>query len=187
MATWRSVRPLRILDWDCENRPLSYLGGDFTTPELTVIAWKFPGRDMQVVYQPDHPITEMLSAFLEAYDEADMVTGHNIIKHDLRLINAMLLEQGEPPLHPKLVCDTYAHLKTRSPGFASQATLAEMMGVPAPKVSMSTVAWRGANRLLPEAVERAVKRGIGDVKQHIALRRELLRRGWLRPPRVWTP
>jgi hypothetical protein len=30
-----------ILDFDSENRALSYLGGDFTTKELTGIAWSF--------------------------------------------------------------------------------------------------------------------------------------------------
>jgi len=187
MAKWRNVRPLRVLDFDCENRPLSYLGGDFTTPELTVIAWKFPREDLQVMYQPEHTLSEMLSGFVEAYDSADMVTGHNILKHDLRLINAMLLEHGQPPLRPKLVSDTYRDLKRRSPGFASQASLAEMLGVRAPKVGMTTPGWRKANRLLPEGVERAVNRGVGDVRQHILLRKELLKRGWLRPPRIWYP
>ena len=187
MAEWRRLRPFKILDFDCENRPLSYLSGDFTTPELTVIAWKFPGQDLRCVYQPNHSLDQMLRSFLEVYDEADMVTGHNIIRHDLRLINAMLLEQGMLPLGCKLVCDTWADLKKRSPGFASQATLAETLGVRAPKVGMSTPAWRKANRLESEAVERAVKRAIGDVRQHIPMRKVLLARGWLRSPRVWRP
>ena len=33
-----SARPLRVLDFDIENRPLSYLGSDFTTAEVTAIA-----------------------------------------------------------------------------------------------------------------------------------------------------
>jgi hypothetical protein len=126
-------------------------------------------------------------AFVNTYNEADLVTGHNIIRHDLRLANAMLLEQGMAPLPPKMVSDTWAHLRKRSPGFASQENLAAFLGVRAPKLGMSTKAWRGANRMDPEAVDRAVARAVADVRQHIALRRRLLDLGWLKPPRLWTP
>jgi hypothetical protein len=34
---------LRVLDFDIENRPLSYLGMDFTTAEITSIAASFEG------------------------------------------------------------------------------------------------------------------------------------------------
>lgn len=187
MALTRTTAP-RILDFDCENRPLSYLGGDFTTPELTVTAWKFlPRGDILVTALGNHDMTEMLRSFQEAYIESDMVTGHNIIKHDLPLVNAMLLEQGLSPLGPKLVCDTWAHLKKRSAGFASQETLAAMLGIRAPKVGMSTVKWREANRLGPEGVDKAMNRAMGDVKQHIALRKKLLELDWLHGPRIWKP
>lgn len=187
MGPLRTTAP-RLLDFDFENRPLSYLGGDFTTPEITVAAWKMlPRGDLFCVWQPEHTVRDMLLAFVNAYDEADIVTGHNIIRHDLRLANAMLLELGLSPLGPKLVSDTYAHLKKRSPGFASQENLAAMLGVRAPKVRMSSHAWRDANRMTPEAVIRATDRAVGDVKQHIQLRARLLELGWLHGPRRWQP
>ena len=190
----------RILDFDCENRPLSYLGSDFTTPELTGVAWKFIGTKgkpdalcMGEVVGTDiagnkRVITgqTMLLGFLAAYVQADIITGHNIRKHDLPLLNASLLEQGLSPLPAKMTCDTYADLKRRSPGFASQATLSEMLGVRSPKVGMSTVAWRNANRL-NGGVEQTRKRVVGDVVQHIEMRARLLELGWLRAPRLWTP
>ncbi len=188
MSRWVTVRPLRILDWDLENRPISYLGGDFTTPEVTAIAWQWTGqRPFYVLALGDVPLRTMLLGFVAAYTQADMLTGHNIRKHDLPLLNAMLLEQGLSPLPPKLVCDTYTDLKRRAPGFASQATLAQMLGVKAPKVGMSTPDWRAANRLTPAGIEKTRRRVVGDVRQHIALRKELLKRDWLRPPRIWTP
>jgi hypothetical protein len=189
VATWRKVRPLRTLDFDCENRPLSYLGGDFTTPELTAVAYQFIGeKDSDDVWVlGEDTLLSILHGFRGAWDQADMVTGHNIRKHDLRLVNAMLLEARLPPLGCKLVCDTYRDLKTRSPGFASQATLASMLGVRSPKVGMSQADWREANRLTPEGIEKTRRRVIGDVRQHIQLRKELLRRDWLRPPRMWQP
>jgi len=189
VATWRKVRPLRTLDFDCENRPLSYLGSDFTTPELTAVAYQFVGEkgsdDVWVL--GEDTLLSILHGFREAWDRADIATGHNVRRHDLPLLNAMMLEAGLPPLHPKLVCDTWADLKRRSPGFASQATLAAILGVKAPKVGMSTTDWREANRLTPEGIDKTRRRVVGDVKQHIALRRELLKRDWLKPPTMWHP
>ena len=181
------LSPQRILDFDAENRPLSYLG-DWTTAEITVIAYKFLPRDSIVcLWQPEFTVQAILEDFVTAYDDADIVTGHNIRKHDLPMVNAALLEHKMPPLRPILVSDTYADLKRRSPGFGSQKTLAAMLGVSAPKVGMSTKGWRGANRFEDEAVQRALKRCIGDVKQHVQLRARLLELGWLRAPRRWTP
>jgi hypothetical protein len=187
MVPLRTTAP-RILDFDCENAPLSYLGGDFTTPSITALAWHWVGRrEVEVRLLPGDSVDAIVEDFAVRYAAADIVTGHNIRKHDLPLINAMLLELGHTPLHPKLVCDTYADLKRRSPGFASQATLSAMLGVKSPKIGMSTVDWREANRFTPEGVEKTRRRVVGDVKQHVALRARLLELGWLRAPRLWTP
>ena len=83
------MRKLRILDLDIENRPLSYLGQDFTTRDLTAIAWCWDGKpksvecrllgrdNMQVAFEE----------FRGFYDEADMVTGHYLRVHDLPVIS----------------------------------------------------------------------------------------------------
>ena len=183
-----AIKAALILDFDCENAPLSYLGGDFTTPSLTALAWAFNGdRNPTCRLLPEDTMEEILSEFRAAYESADILTGHNVCKHDLPLLNAMMLEYGMGPLEPKLVSDTYRDLKKRSPGFGSQATLSAMLGVKAPKVGMSTKDWREANRLLPEGVEKTRKRVVGDVVQHMALRKRLIELGWLRSPRIWQP
>lgn len=199
MATWQTRKPVKILDFDIENRPLSYLGGDFTTPEITAIGYQFIGDKVPIQawvlghecsscgHNDGDKLEDMLRGFRRSWDEADLVTGHNVIQHDLKHVNAMLLEAGMSPLHPKMVCDTWADLKKRAAGFASQATLASMLGVKAPKVSMSTPAWREANRLTVPGMEKTYKRVVGDVRQHIQVRKELLKRGWLKPPQMWQP
>jgi len=189
MATWRSVRPFRTLDLDIENRPLNYAGDDFTFSEITAIAWKFIGEPgpIDALCLGEVPARTMLLGFVAAYIQADLVTGHNIIKHDLRILNGALLEQGLSPLPPRLVCDTYADLKRKGGVSGSQENLAKMLGVRVPKASMSQADWREANRLTPEGIDKTRRRVVGDVKQHIALRRELLKRDWLKPPRVWRP
>jgi hypothetical protein len=124
---------------------------------------------------------------MAAYIEADLVTGHNIIKHDLRILNGALLEEGLSPLPPKMVSDTYLHLKRKGGVSGSQENLAKMLGVRVRKQGMSQADWREANRLTPEGIDKTRRRVIGDVRQHIALRRELLKRDWLKPPTVWHP
>ena len=188
MATWRKARPLRTLDFDCENRPLSYLAQDYTTAEITAIGWAWIGhREHYVLCLGEVPLRTMLLGFVAAYIQADLVVGHFIRKHDLPMINGMLLEQGLGPLHPKMTTDTYLDLKHRSGISSSQANLAETLGVRSVKFGMSTPKWRAANRLSPEGIELTRKRVTADVKQNIALREELLKRHWLRPPRLWKP
>lgn len=188
MATARVTwgRKLRILDFDVENRPLNYGGQDFTFSDITAIAWSFGGEvECELLYPGQRGIP--LTRFREAYDAADMVTCHNLLRHDLPLINGMSLEQGLPPLPPKLVHDTYRHLKRRQGVSASQESLAEMLGVAEPKVGMSSAKWREANRLLPEGLAKSRDRVVGDVVQHRALRARLLELGWLKGPQMWSP
>jgi hypothetical protein len=184
-----STRPLRVLDWDLENRPLNYVGDDFTFSEITAIAWKFIGEPGPILSLclGEVKATTMLLGFVAAYIQADLLTGHNIIKHDLRILNGALLEEGLSPLPPKMVCDTYLHLKRKGGVSGSQENLAKMLGVRVPKQGMSQADWREANRLTPEGIDKTRRRVVGDVKQHIALRRELLKRDWLKPPTVWHP
>lgn len=198
MPTWRSSR-LRLLHFDTESRPLSYHGSDFTTPEITAIGYKFARESGPVTawvlghecsacgHNDGDNLRDMLEGFLVVWNAAEIVSGHNLIRHDLKRLNAMLLEHGMPPLGPKVVSDTYADLKKREPGFGSQSTLAEMLGVKAAKVGMSTPSWRTANRLLPPGLAKTERRVVGDVRQHIALRRRLLELNWLHAPRMWRP
>ena len=190
MATVRVSwgRKLRVLDFDCENRPLTYGGRDFTFSDITGIAWAWLDDGIvqhELLYPGQNGID--ITRFIEAYRQAGMVTCHNLIRHDLPEIGGRLLELGLPPLPPMLVHDTWAHLKKRQGISASQESLAEMLGIEAPKIGMSQMKWRLANRLLPEGLAKTRERVVGDVIQHQALRNRLLELGWLRPARVWQP
>lgn len=181
---------LRILDFDIENRPLAYLGADFTTAEITAIAagWAADGaQSIQAWLLGEVDPVEMLERFRALYDEADLVTGHYILMHDLPVINGAMLEYGLPPLAEKLVSDTKVHLVNRRHMSASQENLSAMLGVPAVKIHMSNAAWREANRLTPAGLTLTHTRVVGDVVQHLALRRALIERGYLGAPTVWRP
>lgn len=177
-----------ILDFDLENRPLSYLGSDYTTGDITAIAWGWADSDevfCEVQTKDDRSRARMLRAFVKAYDQADMVTGHFIRGYDLPVINGALMELGMEPLGDKLTCDTKNDLKKRKYISASQENLGAMLGLEAPKVHMNTDLWRQANRLTPEGIELSRERCIGDVIQHKQLRLRLLEMNMLSGPKVW--
>lgn len=180
-------RPRRVLDFDIENRPLAYLGSDFTTAEVTAIAWAW-------IDKPEHvkvyllgvtPLETIIDRFLEAYNAADVVTGHFITGHDLPMINGACMELGKPPLNDKMVQDTKTGL-VRAKGISkSQESLGAMLGLEHDKVQMNQTKWRAANRLTPEGIELVRERVTGDVQQHIEMRRRLLDLGYLGAPVLW--
>lgn len=180
-------RPQRVLDFDIENRPLSYLGSDFTTAEVTAIAWAWcdaPG-DVSVHLLGETSLPEILREFRQVYEQADMVTGHFITGHDLPMVNGALMECGLPVLPDKYVQDTKTAL-VKSKGISlSQESLGAMLRLDHAKVVMNQSKWRAANRLTPEGLAEVRERVTGDVRQHIELRRELLARGYLGPATLW--
>ena len=181
-----AARPMRVLDFDIENRPLSYLGSDFTTAEVTAIAWAWTDSpDVTVYLLGEHELSDILQRFIAAYEQADMVTGHYIRGHDLPMINGALMECRMPPLPDKLVQDTKVDLM-RSKGLSlSQESLGAMFRLDHEKVVMNQSKWRAANRLTPEGLAEVRHRVTGDVRQHISLRKELLALGYLAPPQMW--
>jgi hypothetical protein len=188
LPTLRAARELRILDFDIENRPLSYLGMDFTTSEITAIAASFEGEDtIHTFLLGDMTVVEMLDAFRELYDAADIVTGHYIRRHDLPILNGAMLEMERPPLGPTLASDTKTDLKIAKGVSKSQESLAAMYGLPAPKIHMTNPMWREANRLTPEGLALTRERVEGDIVQHKQLRARLLAAGVLRAPTLWKP
>jgi hypothetical protein len=180
-------RPMRVLDFDIENRPLSYLGSDFTTAEVTAIAWAWCDRPeaVTVYLLGEMDLIDILRRFVDAFDRSDMVTGHYITGHDLPMINGALMECQLPALQDKLVQDTKTDL-IRAKGISrSQESLGAMLRLEQPKVQMNQSKWRAANRLSPGGLQLVRERVEGDVRQHIAMRRELDALGYLSAPKLW--
>lgn len=180
------TRPLRILDFDVEARPLHWIGGDYVSKEITAIAWAWVGETTATAYLlgETDPI-EMLQRFVAQYDQADLVTGHFIRGYDLPMVSGALTEYQLPPLGKKLTQDTKIDL-VRSSGLSkSQESLGAMLGLAHPKVQMNQAKWRAANRLEPEGLAYVRERVMGDVLQHIEMRQRLLELGYLGPPVLW--
>lgn len=182
-------RPMRVLDFDVECRPLDWYGGDLNSKEITALAYAWCDQPEQVTCHllGEELEREMLAAFLTVYQQADMVTGHYIRGFDLPLINAMLTEQQMPVLPPKLTQDTKLDLVRRHGLSGSQENLGAILGLFHPKVGMNQARWREANRLTPDGLALVRERVTGDVRQHIEMRRRLLELGYLAPPVVWKP
>ena len=187
----------RVLDFDIENRPLSYWYDGQSTAEVTGIAWAFVDQPKKIevaLLQPHmtdaewrESMTSMLTRFCEAYAQADVVTGHYIRMHDLPIINMQLIEMGLPILGPKETIDTKLDLVKFKDIPKTQEHLSDMLGVDAPKIQMSQMKWRRANRITVEGIPLAEERARGDVHQHMRLRRTLEERGLLRGSKVWRP
>jgi hypothetical protein len=180
-------RPMRILDFDCEARPLHWISGDYVSKEITAIAWAWTDRpeDVTCYLLGDVDAPTMLGAFLQAYQQADMVTGHFIRGYDLPMVNGALTEYQMPTLGDKLSQDTKLDLVRRQGLSGSQENLGTMLGLNHPKVKMDQKKWRDANRLTPEGRALARERVVGDVRQHIEMRARLLELGYLGHPKVW--
>jgi hypothetical protein len=135
----------------------------------------------------------MLERFVERYNEADLVTGHYISRHDLPIINGALYDADMPLLQPKMYSDTKTHMFKKADIPATQEFLLELLdpkcpiGIPLMKYHMSQRTWREANRLSPEGIEQTRVRVINDVHAHEHMRQAMLDRGWLRAPQLWNP
>ena len=125
----------------------------------------------------------MLAEFLEAYDEAGMVTGHNLLRFDLPLLSTEMMRSGFPPLGPMRVQDTIRIVKTK--GFKKgQDNLSTLVRSPEQKMPLNWQEWQDA---YDEAGwPRVIERVVSDVRGHKLLRAEMIRRGWLRPAVMWS-
>ena len=160
-----------------------------TTAETTAIAacWMDNPASMKVWLLGPQTLKAMLLGFRVLYDAADMVTGHYIRRHDLPILNGAMLEQGLPPLAPKLTCDTKMDLTKRKDLSASLEELAVMFGLQARKAHMSNTDWREANRLKPSGIKKAKERAMSDVRLHMEIYKKLVDGEYLSAPKVWRP
>jgi len=191
-------RALRILDFDIENRPLSYWMADRPTAQITAIAsaWVGDHESMRVdLYDgTESSYLDMLNAFVDRYKQADMVTGHYIRRHDLPIINGALYELKDfGLLDEKLTCDTKLDMFKKADIPATQEFLLEVLdprcpkGIPIFKQHMSQRDWREANTLSADGLQKTAVRVSSDVHAHEHMRDAMLTRGWLKRPSMWRP
>lgn len=132
----------------------------------------------------DEAKVDFILPLVAAIDGADVLTGHNIIRYDLPVLNAECIRLGLSPLPPKMVQDTIRLPKTK--GFKKgQDNMADLFEVASKKLPLNHTEWMQA---YADPHMAAVKDRVrGDVTQHIALREEMRVRRLLMTPKIWQP
>ena len=180
-------RAARVLDFDLECRPLHFYG-DYVSKEITAVAWAWCDRpdDVTCLLLGEVEPVDMLEQFRAAWDQADVVTGHFIRGFDIPLMCGARSEYGLPMLADKWTHDTKMDLVSRHGMSGSQENIGSMLGLEHDKVQMNQTLWRSANRLTKAGLALAKKRVVGDVQQHIEMRKKLLSLGYLARPKKWS-
>lgn len=184
-----STEPARILIFDIENRPLSYWYDGNPTAEVSIISAKWLDEGDPLVFTMRRGGNRrILQQFLPLYEEAHVLIGHNIRRHDLPILNGAYIEQGMSALSPKNTIDTLKDLIGWKDIPKSLEYLASWLGCPIQKPHLTQHDWRRANRLEGEALRIAEQRCRDDVLATEWVYKELVDRGLItKPPRRWSP
>ena len=113
-----------------------------------------------------------------------MVTGHNLLRFDLPVLNADLIRLGLPPLGPVRVQDTMRIVRTKGLKKGLD-NLSGMLRTLAKKEAKDWQEWEDAYAVpgWPEVVSRARS----DVVLHKEVRELMLERGLVRASVTWRP
>lgn len=194
-------RKLVVLDFDFESKPL-WFWWDKPTAVITSLSYMesiggVPNHDsLRNEIAPFGSRSEYcawienVSAILQ---RADILTGHNIDRFDLPLLQAQLMRMGLEPL-PRLFTQDTMRLPKKRDMSASQESLINYaslqakcpIGIPIYKHHLSIPEWEDA-ALGWDEKGILNERPTSDVHGHVHLREVLIERGYLAAPRVWYP
>lgn len=191
-APQHNWRDMRILDFDIETLAAGFADPAWVPNKITCIAWSWIGYDQvnsvistQMGFFTPSIRKAMLEQFLPIYHQADMVTGHNLLRFDLPALNSECMRLGLGKLPPKLVQDTMRALgKTK--GFKKgQDNVAGLLKTETRKQSMDWQQWEDAYE--DPSWQTVRDRAESDVRMHKEMRARMLEEGWRIKPVTWTP
>lgn len=193
-------KKLKLLYFDCETVAAGFADPDWVPQRITCISWSWEGQDKVHSALRRNGAEEMLTKFVEAFNEADIVVAHNIKRFDLKVLNADLMRmkaegKNVPLLTPKLVIDTMDLPKAK--GFKKGLDdIATLLDLPTEKLSLNHRQWEmayGWDKIIEgKAVTRrdwdvVKKRCESDVILLKMVRQKLMELGFLGPAKRWTP
>lgn len=180
-----------ILDFDVETVAAGFADPEWVPQKITCVAWSWINTDKVEsricgptgIFGDPGKRAEMLEPLLEAINEAKMLTGHNIARFDLPVINAEAMRLGLKPIKEALVQDTM--WLARAKGFKKgQDNIGRLLKTHNEKLALDWQAWQDAYDEEGWATIR--ERAESDVIQHKEIRKSLLNYGYLKQPRKWT-
>ena len=181
---WRTVRSLRGLAFDIENKPGTYGPGDYTHPKVTALGCAYVGEDevWSWCFHRDKPRTMVAycEEFRKLWDGADFVLGHNIRRHDRKILDGLYTALGLPLLSQRKMVDTYLDMPKMAGLSRSLENLADRWGCPIQKLHLSEFDWERAYDGVAVGVDKMRERVTTDVQISVWLYGELTRRGLLK-------
>lgn len=181
----------RVLDFDLETVAAGYADPNWVPSHVTAWAFSWVGKSrihvgaLPVASLFDrHAKAVFLEPLLAAIRQADVLTGHNLIRFDLPVLQTEMMRLDLPSLTPVLVQDTIR--LPRSKGFKKGLdNLGVLLETLTRKRSLN---WEEWDRAYGEPDLATVKARVrSDVKMHKEVREKMRERGWLAAPRLWKP
>jgi len=180
----------RILDFDIETLAAGYADPQWVPDKITCISASWIGDDRvytwvtgQLAYwSREGRARTVLAPFFDLLRQADVVTGHNIQRFDLRVLNAECMRCGIEPIRAVRVEDTMRILRTK--GFKKGLdNIAAELGITLEKKALNWAQWDLAYE--DPSWREIIERCETDVRLHKLVRAEMKQRGWLRPETEW--
>lgn len=191
MFSQKVIKELKILDFDVETLAAGFADPNWVPQKITCVSWSWIDSEKVEVevcgpmgfFKPELR-RKMVKKLCDAISQADIVTGHNILKFDLPVINSECMRLDLPTLSAVEAQDTFRIVKSK--GFKKgQDNLGKLLKIVEQK---QTLDWQGWEDAYEEDGWQTVKnRCMSDVIMHKQLRVEMIDRGWLKRNIVWTP
>lgn len=182
-------RRWRVLDFDIETLAAGFADPDWVPQKITIAAWSWLGSKEvfsvstgKAGFFDRRLRVKALAPLVDAILEADVLTGHNIMRFDLPVLNAELIRAGQAGLPSLWVQDTIRFPKAKGLK-KSQDDLSVMTGTGQKKLTMNWEQWDRAyeERGWPVPLKRCET----DVTAHKKLYKALSDQGVLDRPRRW--
>jgi hypothetical protein len=191
MQTHLSVQEFtRVLDFDVETVASGFADPAWVPQKITCVAWSWVGSDRvesricgpEGLFGKPERRAEMLRPLLAEIASAEMVTGHNLLRFDLKVINADCMRLGLEPIRNVLVEDTMRVLSSK--GFKKgQDNLGKLFQLRNEKMALDWQGWQDAYD--EDGWRDIIARAETDVIMHKELRLAMLERGIVKPPIRW--
>lgn len=185
---WRTVRNLRYLAIDIENKPGTYGPGDYTHPKVTAIGWGWRGDTsnykgssrvfgMTLDRRDVKKMREVAESFRAAWDDADFIVAHNGRRHDRKILDGLYWMLDLPLLSKKRILDTYLDVEPKPAGLSrSLENLSARWECPINKPHLEEHVWEAAYDGVDWAVNVMRRRVMADVRISLWLLEQLVER-----------